>query len=274
MTATTRGSAALALPRRVLAMVGDAAIALLRWPCFVAALGAAVAAAAAAPATWRRPVRSEFQRMMRIAGTRAVWATLGASALVGVAMVYQALYWLGAAGQDRLVGTVITGVLVRELAPVVVGLMLAGRAGTLTLIELGTVRGSARFAALEASGIDPLLLLVVPRVLAFALASVSLTVIFVAGALVTGWAASFAAASSNVGLLAFLDDVLRAMAAGDFVLLPLKGVLIGAVVGLICCAVALGAPELARTPTRLIPRGFAYAILGTFLVSGVVSLVL
>lgn len=260
--------------RRLLGAVGDGVIVMLRWPCFVAAIGFAVCGAAVTPSSWRRPVRQEFQRMMRIAGTRAVPATIGASVLVGVAMVFQALYWLGAAGQDQLVGSVLTGVLVRELAPVVVGLMLAGRAGTLTLIELGTVRGSHRYAALEAAGIDPLQFLVMPRVLASALACVSLTILFVAGALISGWLASFLAASPNVGLLSFLDDVVRAMGASDFLLLPVKGILIGAVVALICCAAALGAPDLARTPTRLIPRGFAYAILGAFVASGTVSLIL
>jgi phospholipid/cholesterol/gamma-HCH transport system permease protein len=260
--------------RGLLGTVGDVALVVLRWPCFVAALGFAVARSAVTPSSWRRPVRQEFQRMMRIAGTRAVPATIGASVLVGVAMVFQALYWLGAAGQEQLVGTVLTGVLVRELAPVVVGLMLAGRAGTLILIELGTVRGSRRFAALEAAGIDPIDFLVMPRVLACALASVSLTILFVAGALVSGWLASFIAASPNLSLLSFLDDVLRAMGASSFALLPVKGVLIGAVVALICSAAALGAPALARTPTRLIPRGFAYAILGTIVASGVVSLIL
>jgi phospholipid/cholesterol/gamma-HCH transport system permease protein len=260
--------------RGLLAGLGDAVIGTLRWPCVVAALSFAGGRAAFAPTTWRRPVRQEFVRMMRIAGTRAVPSTLGAAVLVGIAMVFQALYWLGAAGQEQLVGTVLTGVLVREVAPVVVGLMLAGRAGTLTLVELGTVRGSARYHVLQSSGIDPFLLLVVPRVLAFALAGLSLTILFVAGALVSGWMVSFATGSRGVGLLGFLDDVLRAMGPSDFALLPLKGLLIGGVVAAICCAAALGAPWLAATPTRLIPRGFAAAILGTFVVSGLVSVVL
>ncbi len=274
MTARTARPDGLMPLRRLLAALGDAVLGALRWPCFVAALSFAVGRAACLPATWRRPVRQEFVRMVRIAGTRAVPGALAAAVLVGIAMVFQALYWLGAAGQDQLVGTVLTGVLVREVAPVVVGLMLAGRAGTLTLVELGTVRGSKRYDVLRASGIDPFLLLVVPRVLAFALAGFALTILFVAGALVSGWTASYAWGSRNVGLLGFLDDVLRAMGPSDFALLPLKGVLIGGVVAAICCAAALGAPWLATTPTRLIPRGFAYAILGTFLVSGLVSAVL
>ena len=274
MTAGIGKHRMVARGRRMLASLGAAVLGMLRWPCLVAALSFAVGRAAFAPATWRRPVRQEFVRMMRIAGTRAVPVTIGAAVLVGIAMVFQALYWLGAAGQEQLVGTVLTGVLVREVAPVVVGLMLAGRAGTLTLVELGTVRGTGRYGVLESAGIDPFLLLVVPRVLAFALAGLSLTILFVAGALVSGWMLSFATGSRGVGLLGFLDDVLRAMGPSDFAVLPLKGLLIGGVVGAICCAAALGAPWLAAMPTRLIPRGFAYAILGTFIVSGLVSLVL
>jgi phospholipid/cholesterol/gamma-HCH transport system permease protein len=152
--------------------------------------------------------------------------------------------------------------------------MLAGRAGVLTLVGLGTVLGSDRYAVLRASGIDPFLLLVVARVLAFALASFALNILFIVGALVAAGRQVMPGARAMSAWLGFLDDVLRAMRPNDVEVLPLKGVLIGGVVAAICCAAALGAPLLAATPTRLIPRRFADAILGTFLVPGLVSAVL
>jgi phospholipid/cholesterol/gamma-HCH transport system permease protein len=152
--------------------------------------------------------------------------------------------------------------------------MLAGRAGVLTLVGLGTVLGSDRYAVLRASGIDPFLLLVVARVLAFGLAGFALNILFIVGALVAAGRQATPGARARSAWLGFLDDVLRAMGPNDVEVLPLKGVLIGGVVVAICCAAALGAPLLAATPTRLIPRRFAYAILGTFLVPGLVSAVL
>lgn len=260
--------------RHQLAAVGAAVISGARWPCFVAGLGFAVLRAAADPLSWRQPVRAELRRLLANAAGRTLPLILGAAVLVGVAMVFQALYWLGAAGQDTLINQVIAGMLIREVAPLVVGLLLAGRNGTMTLIEIGEIRGSARFHLLEASGIDPLLLLVLPRVVAFAIAAPALTVLFVAIALTSGWTMDVVFSARPLDLPSFLDDVVRAMSANDFVLLPVKALLVGAVVALVCCAVPLGAPDLARIPARLVPRGFAYTLLAVLIVSGVVSVVL
>ena len=72
----------------------------------------------------------------------------------------------------------------------------------------------------------------------------------------------------------FLDDVVRAMSANDFILLPVKAPLVGAVVALVCCTVLLGAPDLSCIPARLVPRGFAYTLLAVLIVSDSLSLVL
>lgn len=274
MTAASAAAAESRALRRLLATVGASAIAAVRWPCFVAGMGLAVLRAAVDPLSWRRPVRDEVRRLLAGASGRTLPLALGAAVLVGLAMVFQALYWLGAAGQDTLINQVIAGVLIREVAPLVVGLLLAGRSGTITLIEVGDIRGAARFRLLAASGIDPLLLLVLPRVVAFAIAAPALVVLFLATALVSGWAMDVVVSARPLDLPSFLDDVLRAMGPNDFVLLPLKGVLIGSVVALVCCAVPLGAPSLAAVPARLVPRGFAYTLLAVLIVSGVVSIVL
>ncbi|WP_114375803.1 MlaE family ABC transporter permease [Elioraea thermophila] len=260
--------------RRQLAAVGAVVIAAIRWPCFVTGMAFATVRAAADPLSWRRPVRSELRRLLAGAAGGTLPITLGAAILVGIAMVFQALYWLGAAGQDTLINQVIAGLLIREVAPLVVGLLLAGRSGTATLIEVGEIRGGARFRLLAASGIDPLLLLVLPRVVAFAIAAPALTVLFVAIALVSGWTMDVLVSARPLDLPSFLDDILQAMAPNDFILVPLKGVLIGAVVALVCCAVPVGAPSLASVPARLVPRGFAYTLLSVLLVSGIVSILL
>ena len=48
--------------------------------------------------------------------------------------------WLQSAGQTQLVGMIVERLLVREIAPVVVGLILFGRVGTRILIDLGEAR--------------------------------------------------------------------------------------------------------------------------------------
>lgn len=259
---------------RLFAAVGEPVVAAMRWLAFIAGLGAAVVSAGLRLQSWRRPVRIAFMLALYEGGVRALWATTVAAALVGIGMVFQALFWLGSVGQDSLVGPLLTTVLVREVAPVVVGLLLVGRSGTATLVVLGAHQREGRIAALDSQGVDPLLLLVLPRVAALAVAGLCLSIIFVAAAIVAGWAVSVPLSSVGVNLFDLLSDVLRAMGPTNFVLLPLKGVLIGFVVSLVACAVVFGAPALCEQPVRLVPQGFALTVVATLAVSGVVSMVL
>lgn len=259
---------------RLLGAIGAPTVAAARWLAFVAALGAAVAVAAVKLQNWRRPVRMAFMLMLYEAGVRALVAVLVAAVLVGIGMVFQALFWLGSVGQESLVGPLLTTVLVREVAPIVVGLLLVGQSGTATLVTLGAHQREGRIAALDSQGIDPLLLLVMPRVAASAVAGLCLSIVFVAVALVAGWAVAWGLSPVGVGLFDLLSDVLRAMGPTNFILLPLKGVLIGLVVSLVACAIVFGAPGLAEQPQRLVPQGFALMVLATLVVSGLVSMVL
>ncbi len=266
--------APIAKLRRILAAVGTPTVTTARWLAYVAALGAAVAGHAVRPRSWRRPVRGALMRALYETGVQALPAVLIAAVLVGIGMVFQAVYWLGSFGQETLIGPLLTTILVREVAPVVVGLLVLGRSGAATLIVLGGHVREGRVAALDAMGVEPLLLLVMPRVIASAIAGVTLTIIFVAGALLAGWAVAMMLSPVDISLPDFLGNVMRSMGASNFVLLPLKGVLIGLVVSLVACALVFGAPGLAANPTRLMPQGFALMVVATLVASGIVSMVL
>jgi phospholipid/cholesterol/gamma-HCH transport system permease protein len=274
MTAAAAPGRAPARILGILAAIGEPVVVAARWLAFVAGLGAAVAVATIRPRTWRRPVRAAFRRAIHEAGVLPLPDVTVAAALIGIGMVFQALYWLGSVGQESLVGSVLTTVLVREVAPVVVGLLVLGRFGIATIIVLGGHARSGRIEALDAQGIDPFLYLALPRVLASALACLCLTILFTAAALFAGWAFALVLSPNDVGLFEFLGNVLRAMGASNFVLLPLKALLIGLVIALVAAAIVLGAPALAAEPARLAAAGFGLMVLATLVVSGVVSMVL
>ena len=90
-------------------------------------------------------------------------ATIFVAALVGVGMVYQAIYWLRVAGQEGSLGNLLVAILLRELAPILVGIILLGRSGAAMLTELGHLQAERQIHALQAQGIDPFQILVMPR---------------------------------------------------------------------------------------------------------------
>jgi phospholipid/cholesterol/gamma-HCH transport system permease protein len=259
------------LPLRALDRIGapvrrGAAVALS-----VAALAAGVVAEAVRPGTWRRSVRAEFRRCLRQALVGGLGTTLATAALVGLGLVYQALYWLGVAGQQGLAGTVLVAVLVREVAPVLVGLVLLGRSGTVTVAQFGEVAATGQLRLLEGQGLDPFQLLVLPRTLAYAVAGFTLGMLFLAVALASGYLAGvqLGAARSGTGG-EFLANVIGALDRRDFAVLPLKLLLVGALVALTAAVTGLSSTPHEK-PEHLLPRGFVRGVMAVLTASAALS---
>jgi phospholipid/cholesterol/gamma-HCH transport system permease protein len=264
-------AAAPAAPRRMLARLGAAARRPVGTTLTLLALSAGVLAEAGRPSAWRRPARSEFRRSLVQAAGGALGTVLVTAVLLGLGMVAQALYWLALAGQEGIAGRVLVTVLVRELAPVLVGFVLLGRSGTVATVELGALAAAGQVRMLRAAGLDPFRLLVLPRAAALAVAAFALGVLFVVAALATGWLAGSLLGLVRAAPGAFLDNVLTAMAAADFVIFPLKLLVIGALVGLTAAMTGLAAGRR-DTAATLLPRGFMRGVLALLLASGAMSL--
>jgi phospholipid/cholesterol/gamma-HCH transport system permease protein len=237
----------------------------------LAALALGVVWEAVHPASWRRTVRVEFARALRQTVGGGLSTTLVTAVLIGLVMVYQTLYWLGAAGQEALIGSVLATVLVREISPVLVGLIVLGRGGVVVVAEVGALQLGGQVRALAALGLDPFLLLLLPRATAFAIACFTLGMVFVLVALVTGFVAESLLGASTSTLWEFLEQVPLAMAAGDFIVFPAKMIIIGLLVALTAGLTALEA-DRRDDVAQLLPRGFMRGVTAILLTSVALSL--
>ena len=256
---------------RVLAGIGRAVRSQTSFVLLLASLGAGVVLDGIRPATWRRTVRGEFRRALRQAVGGGLSTTLVTAALIGLVMVSQALYWLEQAGQEELIGTVLVTVLVREVAPLLVGLIVLGRSGVVIVSEIGGLQIGGQVCALAAQGLDPFLLLVLPRAAALAIACFTLGVLFVIAALFTGFIAGSLVGAVNIPIGSFLERVLLAMHARDFAIFPAKMIVIGLLVALTACLTGLTATAQDDS-ARLLPRGFVRGVVAILLASIALSL--
>jgi phospholipid/cholesterol/gamma-HCH transport system permease protein len=258
-------------PRRAVAWVGRSVRSRLQFLLSLMALTAGTVAEALLPRAWRRSARLEFRRVLRMALGGSLTATVFVATVVGVGMVYQAIYWLRVAGQEGSLGNILVAILVRELAPILVGVILLGRSGAAMLTELGQLHADRQLHALQAQGVDPFQILVMPRGIAFALASYTLGVVFVLVTMVVGFALASTLGVVQTSLWSFLDALLRATAPADFVVFPVKMLAIGLLIGSTACLTALLAHE-SEDIGRLISRGFIRGMLAIMLTSGALSL--
>ena len=105
----------------------------------------------------------------------------------GAVLALQTGLTLDQFGARPFVGRLVSASMIKELGPVLTGLMLAGRVGSGIAAELGSMVVTDQINALRALGTDPVRKLVVPRVLAGFFMAPVLTVIANTVGIIGGW---------------------------------------------------------------------------------------
>jgi len=223
--------------------------------------------------TWRRTVRAEFIHQCHQVGTRALPFIILTALIAGLGIVYETLYWLKVFGQSDFAGTLLVVVLIREIAPLLVALIVIGRSVSVIMIELGHMQADGQIRMLDAQGIDPFIYLLVPRVMAVSVCMFSLTGVFSAIALLAGFVAGNALSGLNLTVYDFVFEILSAMGPADFATIPVTTLSIGFVTGLIGCTVGLAFSGDASEVHDLLPSGIMKSVIATLLISVVVTLI-
>jgi phospholipid/cholesterol/gamma-HCH transport system permease protein len=97
---------------------------------------------------------------------------------IGAVLALQGYTQLARVGAEESVGLGVALVLLRELGPVVTGLLFAGRAGSAVTAEIGLMKATDQLASMEMMGVDPLHRIIAPRLWAGMICMPLLTVIF------------------------------------------------------------------------------------------------
>jgi phospholipid/cholesterol/gamma-HCH transport system permease protein len=120
---------------------------------------------------------AEFLRHLDEIGLRAFPLTLLLGFLIGLILAYQSSIPLKRFGAEIFVPNLVGISLLRELGPLLAGVVLAGRTGSAFAAELGTMTVNEEVNALRIMGIDPMVMLVIPRILAGILVMPALTLL-------------------------------------------------------------------------------------------------
>jgi len=143
---------------------------------------------AAIRGTFSRPFyRHDFIEQLDAIGMGSLTVVLLTGFFTGAVLALQSGMTLDQFGARPFVGRLISASMIKELGPVLTGLMLAGRVGSGIAAELGSMVVTDQVSALRALGTDPIRKLVVPRLLAGTLMAPVLTVIADTVGIVGGW---------------------------------------------------------------------------------------
>lgn len=162
----------------------------------------------------RQPVRlgAVAEQAMDI-GIRAVPIVTVLAVTIGVMLAIQGIYSLRTFGAEAQVVLGIALSVVREFAPLITGILVAGRSGSALAARLGTMRISQEVDALRVMGISPVRFLVVPPLLAMVLMLPALTMWAILVAL-TG-AGLYVSAELGMTMGAYYQQTLAVLGTND-----------------------------------------------------------
>jgi phospholipid/cholesterol/gamma-HCH transport system permease protein len=102
-------------------------------------------------------------REIYFSGVLSLIIILVSGLFVGMVLALQGYDVLNRYGADESLGVLVALSLVRELGPVVAGLLFASRAGSAITAEIGLMKATEQLTAMEMMAVDPLARVVAPR---------------------------------------------------------------------------------------------------------------
>ncbi|HEU0195647.1 MAG TPA: lipid asymmetry maintenance ABC transporter permease subunit MlaE [Nevskiaceae bacterium] len=119
-----------------------------------------------------------FLRQLYMVGALSLVIIVVSGSFVGMVLGLQGYRILSGFGATASLGIFVAFTVVRELGPVVTGLLFAGRAGSALAAEIGLMRATDQLSGMEMMAVDPMRYVAAPRFLAGFIAMPLLTAIF------------------------------------------------------------------------------------------------
>ncbi len=212
-----------------------------------------------------RDVIEQFEAI----GVGSLTVVLLTGMFTGMVLALQSGFTLDQFGARSMVGRLVSATIIKELAPVLTGLMVAGRVGAGIAAELGSMMVTDQIAALRALGTDPIRKLVVPRILAGVVMVPVLSVIASGIGMVGGWIVTYSLL--RVASSVYWNAVVQGLFIQDVYMGLIKPFFLGFAIVSIGCHVGLrakgGTQGVGRATTNAVVASSVAVIAVDYLVT-------
>lgn len=217
----------------------------------------------ALPLTWRQR-QKVFDQFFEI-GNASLLMVCILSFFIGGVIALQTGPLLVERGLASAVGGVVGISICKELAPVMMSILIAGRIGSAMAAEIGSMRVYQEIDALRTMNISPVHYLVLPRLVAIA-AALPLLVVF---AILVGWLGGafvcFANTHIDIPFASFLSTLRDVVELEDVVNGVFKSFVFAVVIGVVSCHQGLitrGGPRgIGRSVTKAVVNSIVLIVI-------------
>lgn len=209
--------------------------------------------------TWGRVM----VQMVRI-GTDTLPLTFLVSLFVGMVLVIQTADQLEQYTQEIL-GSVVGLAMTKELGPVIMAFLIAGRAGSAIAAEIGSMNVYDEINALKTMDIDPIRFLSVPRVIAMTVALPTLVLYADITGSLGGAVVVALDPALKISVHQYFDNLTQWINFKDIVVGLIKGLVFGLIVSVVSCTFGFrtkgGAEGVATSTTAAVVWSFVLIII-------------
>lgn len=213
----------------------------------------------------KQPKRIRWRSILfniRTAGFDALPIVGLLSFLLGVVVAYQGAGQLRQYGANIFVADLIGLSMLREFAPLITAIIIAGRSGSAYAAQIGTMAVTEEIDALRTLGISPQEMLVLPKIVALVITLPLLTVF--ADMLGVFGGMLMAREQLDVGFVEFLDRFVKAVSPSAFMIGVGKAPVFATIIAVVGCFQGFktkgGADSVGRQTTRSVVQSIFLVI--------------
>ena len=180
------------------------------------------------------PVKlSRLAKQIHFIGFQSMLVIVLTGAFTGMVLSLQGFYTLNRFGSEAFLGPMVALSLIKEMGPVITGLMVTGRAGSAVAAEIGIMRISDQIDALTLMGLNPFRYLIVPNLLAALIALPLLTAVFDVVGILGGYLVGVKLL--GVGSGTYFGEMTNYVDLSDIVEGLYKSLSFGVIIAWVCC---------------------------------------
>ena len=214
--------------------------------------------------TRKQPVRVAYVfKEVREIGVNAILIVSVLCAAVGIMLAIQGIATLKQFGQELFTVDLVAQAATREFAPLIIGILVAGRSGSAITARIGTMHESQEIDALRVMGINPVRHLGSP-VLAGMLISVPLLTMLGDFMCIAG-SGIFTSLELGIGLDVYMDRTYEVLTNNDIRQGLIKSIVFACIISLVGVSngfqVGSGAEGVGRSTTRSVVLSISFIVI-------------
>jgi len=217
-------------------------------------------------------VFDQTKLQVRFTALEALPLALLTSLLLGGITLIQVYGQMSAFGAEAYLSQLLAQLVIRELGPLLIGVIVIGRSGTAIAAEMASIKLSSEVDALCAMGVNPMQYLLLPRILGGVISVFSLVVIFDAAALLGG----FLVAWSRLPLSPtfFMHALGEAIGWRELAITFAKAVVFGSLIPLVCASSGLRVRRSSTEIPQAVTAAAVSSLVAVFLTGAFLSVLI